>query len=161
MSENTNVPRWRRFLGAGAGSTDAPRQNDAYGPSKWSMGVLNDKETIEVPGEHKNTSSDVHDNNNALQAPFFFLHRIAMSRLVCETFMRETPILLFLPALLSMSGEHQHLQRRRRQQQHQLRRKAIVQPVRFARLVRMKARRRQVMALSSWNLNLRTQEMTL
>lgn len=50
MSENTNVPRWRRFLGAGAGSTAVPRQNDAYGPSKWSMGVLNDKETIEVPG---------------------------------------------------------------------------------------------------------------
>lgn len=50
MSEKPNVPRWRRFLGGGGDGSASPRQNDAYGPSKWSMGVLNDKETIEVPG---------------------------------------------------------------------------------------------------------------
>ncbi|KAF5023493.1 hypothetical protein F66182_4444 [Fusarium sp. NRRL 66182] len=44
-SEKPNVPRWRRFLGASSTPDEA-----SNGPSKWSMGVLNDKETIEVPG---------------------------------------------------------------------------------------------------------------
>ncbi|EKJ68095.1 hypothetical protein FPSE_11695 [Fusarium pseudograminearum CS3096] len=81
MSENTNVPRWRRFLGTGAGSTVAPRQNDAYGPSKWSMGVLNDKETIEVPGSvlllasHRNEPlglRNVHARNSHSSIPTGF-----------------------------------------------------------------------------------------
>ncbi|KAF5237728.1 hypothetical protein FAUST_5908 [Fusarium austroamericanum] len=81
MSENTNVPRWRRFLGAGAGSTAVPRQNDAYGPSKWSMGVLNDKETIEVPGSvlllasHRNEPlglRNVHARNSHSSIPTGF-----------------------------------------------------------------------------------------
>ncbi|KAM0289243.1 hypothetical protein ACHAO9_006200 [Fusarium lateritium] len=46
-SEKPNVPKWRRFLGAGS---TAPRSDESSGPSKWSMGVLNDKKTIEVPG---------------------------------------------------------------------------------------------------------------
>ena len=53
------VPAWRRFLGGSKGSTqengssststdgdDAPKKR----PEKWSMGVLNDRETDEVPG---------------------------------------------------------------------------------------------------------------
>ncbi|KAM0356032.1 hypothetical protein ACHAPU_000425 [Fusarium lateritium] len=46
-SEKPNVPKWRRFLGAGS---TAPDSDGSSGPSKWSMGVLNDKKTIEVPG---------------------------------------------------------------------------------------------------------------
>ncbi|KAJ4321084.1 hypothetical protein N0V84_005553 [Fusarium piperis] len=47
MAEKSDIPKWRRLLGAGAPSTlsDGP-----WKPSKWSMGVLNDKDTIEVPG---------------------------------------------------------------------------------------------------------------
>ncbi|KAK7408861.1 hypothetical protein QQX98_008984 [Neonectria punicea] len=41
-------PAWRRFFGNG--STKNGSADDVSGPSKWSMGVLNDKETIEVPG---------------------------------------------------------------------------------------------------------------
>ncbi|KAI6775446.1 hypothetical protein HG530_002204 [Fusarium avenaceum] len=46
-SEEPNVPKWRRFLGAGS---TASNSDEPSGPSKWSMGVLNDKKTIEVPG---------------------------------------------------------------------------------------------------------------
>ncbi|KAF4448197.1 hypothetical protein F53441_8358 [Fusarium austroafricanum] len=45
--EKANVPKWRRFLGAGPPGTSS---DEPSGPSRWSMGVLNDKETIEVPG---------------------------------------------------------------------------------------------------------------
>ncbi|KAH8677007.1 major facilitator superfamily domain-containing protein [Ilyonectria robusta] len=50
-TENENLPpqsRWRRFFGDN--STGNSSSDDVSGPSKWSMGVLNDKETIEVPG---------------------------------------------------------------------------------------------------------------
>ncbi|KAF4988893.1 hypothetical protein FDECE_14893 [Fusarium decemcellulare] len=46
-SEKPKAPAWRRLLGAGAANTN---QDESWGPSKWSMGVLNDKKTIEVPG---------------------------------------------------------------------------------------------------------------
>ncbi|RGP65720.1 hypothetical protein FLONG3_9083 [Fusarium longipes] len=79
MSENPNVPRWRRFLGAR--SANSPHQNDAHGPSKWSMGVLNDKETIEVPGSvlllasHRNEPlglRNVHARNSHSSIPAGF-----------------------------------------------------------------------------------------
>ncbi|KAH7019975.1 major facilitator superfamily domain-containing protein [Ilyonectria destructans] len=50
-TEKENSPaqsRWRRFFGDN--STSNSSSDDVSGPSKWSMGVLNDKETIEVPG---------------------------------------------------------------------------------------------------------------
>ncbi|KAM0560986.1 hypothetical protein ACHAPJ_003486 [Fusarium lateritium] len=47
MSEKPHVPKWRRFLGAGSTGSGS---DEVSGPSKWSMGVLNDKKTIEVPG---------------------------------------------------------------------------------------------------------------
>lgn len=56
----TKVPRWRRFLG---GKSAAPQETassatsveDGYHdikskPEKWSLGVLNDRQTDEVPG---------------------------------------------------------------------------------------------------------------
>ncbi|KAH7112056.1 major facilitator superfamily domain-containing protein [Dactylonectria macrodidyma] len=46
-SEKPNIPRWRRLLGAPGTSRPS---DEAWGPSRWSMGVLNDKKTIEVPG---------------------------------------------------------------------------------------------------------------
>ncbi|KAM0439681.1 hypothetical protein ACHAPT_000773 [Fusarium lateritium] len=45
--EKPDVSKWRRLLGAGAASTPS---EGTWKPSKWSMGVLNDKDTIEVPG---------------------------------------------------------------------------------------------------------------
>ncbi|KAF4424553.1 hypothetical protein FACUT_10285 [Fusarium acutatum] len=50
QSEKPNVPRWRRFLGGGGSGPTGARPDESYGPSRWSMGVLNDKKTIEVPG---------------------------------------------------------------------------------------------------------------
>ncbi|RMJ13586.1 hypothetical protein CDV36_006750 [Fusarium kuroshium] len=47
MSEKPEIPKWRRLLGSGATSTSS---DGRWKPSKWSMGVLNDKDTIEVPG---------------------------------------------------------------------------------------------------------------
>lgn len=45
--------RWRSFFG-GNGDTPASQSDQANGgvglPPKWSMGVLNDRETHEVPG---------------------------------------------------------------------------------------------------------------
>ncbi|KPM45091.1 hypothetical protein AK830_g1448 [Neonectria ditissima] len=41
-------PRWRRFFSNA--SIDNGSADNVSGPSKWSMGVLNDKETIEIPG---------------------------------------------------------------------------------------------------------------
>ncbi|KAF4984285.1 hypothetical protein FZEAL_497 [Fusarium zealandicum] len=46
-TEKPAVPKWRRFLGAG---TKTAQKDVSWGPSKWSMGVLNDTKTIEVPG---------------------------------------------------------------------------------------------------------------
>lgn len=46
--------RWRSFFGRNAGTpgsqTDQTDENGENLPSKWSMGVLNDRETHEVPG---------------------------------------------------------------------------------------------------------------
>ncbi|KAH7185561.1 major facilitator superfamily domain-containing protein [Fusarium flagelliforme] len=83
MPESSNAPRWRRFLGGGGGGSGSasPRQNDSYGPSKWSMGVLNDKETIEVPGSvlllasHRNEPlglRNVHARNSHSSIPTGF-----------------------------------------------------------------------------------------
>ncbi|KAF7548076.1 hypothetical protein G7Z17_g7285 [Cylindrodendrum hubeiense] len=50
-TEKANSPtqsRWRRFFGDGSATNSS--SDDVSGPSKWSMGVLNDRETIEVPG---------------------------------------------------------------------------------------------------------------
>lgn len=49
MAEKPEVPKWRRLLGAGAATASTP-SDGRWKPSKWSMGVLNDKDTIEVPG---------------------------------------------------------------------------------------------------------------
>jgi hypothetical protein len=49
MAEKPEVPKWRRLLGAGAAASTP--SDGRWKPSKWSMGVLNDKETIEVPGQ--------------------------------------------------------------------------------------------------------------
>ncbi|KAJ4248906.1 hypothetical protein NW757_008020 [Fusarium falciforme] len=49
MAEKPEVPKWRRLLGAGAAAASTP-SDGRWKPSKWSMGVLNDKDTIEVPG---------------------------------------------------------------------------------------------------------------
>lgn len=48
-----NRSRWRSFFGRNSGSTDAPVEDiedDRGLPTKWGMGVLNDKLTHEVPG---------------------------------------------------------------------------------------------------------------
>jgi len=56
-----NVPKWRQYLGLSKAelglataspksSTDGDEEMKAK-PEKWSMGVLNDRETEEVPGE--------------------------------------------------------------------------------------------------------------
>ncbi len=57
----TKVPIWRQLLGIqqvppGVSSTSDGSSTDGYDeikakPEKWSMGVLNDKETEEVPGK--------------------------------------------------------------------------------------------------------------
>ena len=57
----TNVPRWKQLLGFSKTESVLPSSStkssiDAYEemkakPEKWSMGVLNDRETEEVPGE--------------------------------------------------------------------------------------------------------------
>ncbi|KAM5346889.1 hypothetical protein ACJ41O_009894 [Fusarium nematophilum] len=54
-SEKPNIPKWRRLLGASAASTSS---DEPWKPSKWSMGVLNDKKTIEVPGSVLLLASD-------------------------------------------------------------------------------------------------------
>ncbi len=56
----TKVPKWRQLLGIskaelGPSSPSVRSSTDGYDeikakPEKWSMGVLNDKETEEVPG---------------------------------------------------------------------------------------------------------------
>ncbi|KAH7158067.1 major facilitator superfamily domain-containing protein [Dactylonectria estremocensis] len=48
MSTEKAESRWRRFFGNGSATNSST--DDVSGPSKWSLGVLNDKETIEVPG---------------------------------------------------------------------------------------------------------------
>ncbi|UPK91682.1 hypothetical protein LCI18_002617 [Fusarium solani-melongenae] len=50
MAEKPEVPKWRRLLGAGAAAAASTPSDGRWKPSKWSMGVLNDKDTIEVPG---------------------------------------------------------------------------------------------------------------
>lgn len=46
--------RFRSFFGRNSGSAEMPAEaveEDREVPTKWSMGVLNDKQTHEVPGE--------------------------------------------------------------------------------------------------------------
>ncbi|KEY66208.1 hypothetical protein S7711_09221 [Stachybotrys chartarum IBT 7711] len=43
----SKAPRRLRFLGRGAGTNGEEKRSR---PSKWSMGILNDSETVEVPG---------------------------------------------------------------------------------------------------------------
>ncbi|KAF4448049.1 hypothetical protein FALBO_16863 [Fusarium albosuccineum] len=50
--DGVNPVRWaisRYVFRNGASSRPSP-QDEATGPSKWSMGILNDRETVEVPG---------------------------------------------------------------------------------------------------------------
>lgn len=41
------------------GSSEGSQDGSSDGPPKWSMGVLNDKRTIEVPGKQQLLSSSV------------------------------------------------------------------------------------------------------
>lgn len=53
------IPKWRRVLGGSHPAqepVDSDKSTDEYAemksrPEKWSMGVLNDRETEEVPGQ--------------------------------------------------------------------------------------------------------------
>jgi len=57
-STPTKMPKWRRSLGFSTTAHDIPSPDDSTDdidevksrPEKWSMGVLNDRETEEVPG---------------------------------------------------------------------------------------------------------------
>ena len=60
LEEPRNPPKWRRLFGGAKQDRVPPvvseSSSDAYvevkaRPEKWSMGVLNDKETDEVPGK--------------------------------------------------------------------------------------------------------------
>lgn len=42
---------WKRLFGARA-SDSSKHEKQVSGHSKWSFGVLNDKETVEVPGKN-------------------------------------------------------------------------------------------------------------
>lgn len=54
----TKVPLWRRMLGgtkpaqepASSGNSVDDYDGDKAKPEKWSMGILNDRQTDEVPG---------------------------------------------------------------------------------------------------------------
>lgn len=42
---------WRRLHGNASDGSTSERDHDKPGPPRWSLGVLNDKGTVEVPGE--------------------------------------------------------------------------------------------------------------
>lgn len=42
--------RWTRLFGNRA-SNNADSTSDSIGHAKWTMGILNDRETVEVPGQ--------------------------------------------------------------------------------------------------------------
>ncbi|KAF5005097.1 hypothetical protein FDECE_8417 [Fusarium decemcellulare] len=50
--DGVNPVRWAisHYVFRNGASSRSTAQDDATGPSKWSMGILNDKETVEVPG---------------------------------------------------------------------------------------------------------------
>jgi hypothetical protein len=70
--------RWRSFFGRNSASTDAPINDpmqDERGdlPERWSMGVLNDKATHEVPGTPPTGSSHLTRSLTvAFQDPFCY-----------------------------------------------------------------------------------------
>ncbi len=52
----TKARGWRSFFGSGSTNRDSTSsaedlENEKVKPEKWSMGVLNDRETDEVPGK--------------------------------------------------------------------------------------------------------------
>jgi hypothetical protein len=51
-NETVVISRWAitsRLFGNGA-SSNTGSVSDSSGPARWTMGILNDKETVEVPG---------------------------------------------------------------------------------------------------------------
>ncbi|KAM0589555.1 hypothetical protein ACHAP6_003307 [Verticillium nonalfalfae] len=49
-AESSAKPRWGRWFGRESNAAQAPESQEKQGPPRWSMGVLNDLHTVQVPG---------------------------------------------------------------------------------------------------------------
>ena len=66
--KNTRIPRWRGIFGAhstvqepSSPSTSSEGDEIKTRPEKWNMGILNDKETEEVPGQSSASQEKVNE----------------------------------------------------------------------------------------------------
>ncbi|KAG7108078.1 putative MFS-type transporter like protein [Verticillium longisporum] len=49
-AESSAKPRWGRWFGRESNAAQTPEPQEKQGPPRWSMGVLNDPHTVQVPG---------------------------------------------------------------------------------------------------------------
>lgn len=105
---------WRLF-----GRSSTKEQDNAEIPGrgrlpKWNMGILNDRETIEVPGK----STQVHCSAFTLvltfsQARSYYWPRTITSPLACGTHLRELPTHQSQPPLFGLQNPHRTKRRKR------------------------------------------------